>query len=1783
MSLQDQLNVIAESNASLAIDRKRRQKLHSQSLIYNPKTAATQDYDYIFENAQLALQELVNIDNRFQAFVNNLFSDSSVSIDRNVQTPEDVAKLNQVITNFLLLTSAYWHLSPTVHATEWLVRRFQINIHNSETFLLSTINYYQTPIFRQILKIVKLPKLFSPLSSFVKNSDSAISNLTILKLFNDLDFIRLFTEFLSQSIRNNMTYQNQLLFTSCTFINIIAWNKTNNDKRLNELIPICLELSAKLLDVASSDCQIAAHTILLVLSSAIPLQVSIIYAAMETIIANLKDQNASRSALITIIKMFQTVQNDKKVEFLSLKLFTLFDKSFTVEQMVAFIRENKDLHLDKFITIYIRSIARYNQDKLNSMVDILRNVSLEKYELQLIITDMIHLTEITDQKDQLLEIFEFLVKDQRDLILSCLEALNIPPQLFEVKLTTSLFEIHGVFQGSTEYNTEDENQFIKKLTANTNQKEKPNFQEFIDKNAKFINISDTSVLSSSDELFNQWLKLFLDSTSKGHQPGLFLTSFFTTLEARITFLVRVASSPASPSVLKAIALSNILRCFNSIDSDSNIFTLVPCLIPALINSSKNVRTIALKVLKQISKRPFTKRYFLADKLYGNDVQFAKLNPKDAEAWLNLFLDEYMPENSELSKIFVPKKNHSIYIAFWANQALTIPLPHIKIEIMEQLHNSTSSPSTYSSVFEDFLKKYLTERNLWCYKCKNNKTSLMRFEKCIAGLISNKEKNDFIINFAIDCFQSQYEDLANVIANRITEVFTSLKENYRTKLAQCVLDTAVDSNQSFDATLVFQNLPLGPEVFVSLLTQNSISQGESSDTKFLKKRRRRSSSNKSALQIKEVSEKAEIHLRKLTVILETLDKSHITGTEALLESLFVILFDLENLHLDGGLPALYALETLTSCMINAIDSMKEQGIHEISNIRADILVSALRNSSSPQVQNKLLLVIGALATLNSEVILHSIMPIFTFMGAHSIRQDDEFTSQVVQKTVTAVVPALLNRNDEDKGNNMNLLLMSFATALQHIPKHRRVNIFTNLIKALGAMESLGSFMFLVSQQYSSLNAAFKLGEAKNIIEFTKAFLLNFSTTELLNGISDFFNRVKIVIKMARYPESKPEFERLALFSNGVVNYSSTELFSLIKNSFIFMKSLTQENKSDYYDIHGSLKLRVLTILLDDQSEKAIIEDVKSKFGSILEHVLGFINRSDFSYKAKTVSSGSDDDEPSDNETSINEFKNEIKNSLFDLLSNLLQMLPVNDFVHTILPLIRNSDNDDIKYHLGMIVTEIFENQSTDDSVSAAIVIMKILLERIPAEKGSLSVVQCYLNSIASIIKRYGNAIDQSVIKDSLSLATEMIYGGEKEIIISSLAIITNCFKVLRVSAISFYPKVVPTSLKIFHEYVNEKFALKPQLELSILLLFAGMIKSIPNFVMSNLFDIFDVLFFSNEVEISTRLAIGNLIVDNMDSEGIIRILAKIWNAKLINSNEPVSISLFLSTLEATVKKIDKKSAISQSPTFYKLLLSLLEYRSISKFDNNTISRIEASIFEVANTYTLKMNDKIFRPLFFILVRWAFEGEGVKNRNITEVQRLTSFFKFFNRLQENLRGIITTYFNYLLEPVTKLLKQFLTQEKNDVNLRRLVLMSLTSAFKCDKDDYWKSTSRFEIIVSDLVNQLSNIEPTLGKYLVKSIVALAAKNSGVEEHSKIINKLVVEHMKSSCSSTEKLWSIKTMKLIYSKLGENWLTMLPQMVPVIAELLEDENEDVELEVRTGLVKVVEGVLGEPFDRYLN
>lgn len=68
----------------------------------------------------------------------------------------------------------------------------------------------------------------------------------------------------------------------------------------------------------------------------------------------------------------------------------------------------------------------------------------------------------------------------------------------------------------------------------------------------------------------------------------------------------------------------------------------------------------------------------------------------------------------------------------------------------------------------------------------------------------------------------------------------------------------------------------------------------------------------------------------------------------------------------------------------------------SVVQPNIIVESIRATTSAQVQHVALLLISALASITPELVLHSIMPIFTFMSANILRKSDDYSAYIVSQ-------------------------------------------------------------------------------------------------------------------------------------------------------------------------------------------------------------------------------------------------------------------------------------------------------------------------------------------------------------------------------------------------------------------------------------------------------------------------------------------------------------------------------------------------------------------------------------------------------------------------------------------------------------------------------------------------------------------------------------------------------------------------------------------------------------------
>lgn len=126
-SLAAQLARIA-ANSTKSLNIKAQKAAHGQSLIFEPRVAASQSFDTVYTLCHEGFEELCLIDGRFLEFQQDIFSEQSQEEDRTQMTAAQNAELDKRLEACLGLLGGFLRLHPAIKAIEWLIRRFRSDI-----------------------------------------------------------------------------------------------------------------------------------------------------------------------------------------------------------------------------------------------------------------------------------------------------------------------------------------------------------------------------------------------------------------------------------------------------------------------------------------------------------------------------------------------------------------------------------------------------------------------------------------------------------------------------------------------------------------------------------------------------------------------------------------------------------------------------------------------------------------------------------------------------------------------------------------------------------------------------------------------------------------------------------------------------------------------------------------------------------------------------------------------------------------------------------------------------------------------------------------------------------------------------------------------------------------------------------------------------------------------------------------------------------------------------------------------------------------------------------------------------------------------------------------------------------------------------------------------------------------------------------------------------------------------------------------------------------------------
>uniref|UniRef100_A0AAR2KKV6 HEAT repeat-containing protein 1 n=1 Tax=Pygocentrus nattereri TaxID=42514 RepID=A0AAR2KKV6_PYGNA len=279
------------------------------------------------------------------------------------------------------------------------------------------------------------------------------------------------------------------------------------------------------------------------------------------------------------------------------------------------------------------------------------------------------------------------------------------------------------------------------------------------------------------------------------------------------------------------------------------------------------------------------------------------------------------------------------------------------------------------------------------------------------------------------------------------------------------------------------------------------------------------------------EESTVSWPRVTLILELLQhKKKLKRPQMLVPALFnllsryVICLELsaeqENVE--------YTKQLLLSVLLNVCQRLSPQGgpiskdILDEDKFSVELVVQCVRTSSMPQTHHHALLLLGTVAGIFPEKVLHNIMPIFTFMGANIMRLDDTYSFQVISRTVQTVIPALIRvrtgaHSEGQMGAVVTRIVQVFVDALPHVPDHRRLPILKQLLDTLGPAHFLWVLLLLLFKQHTSLSAtgAEKEAALERDLDFWILVCCGFEVHEQLTSF------IKILQFLMTLPRDKEE--------------------------------------------------------------------------------------------------------------------------------------------------------------------------------------------------------------------------------------------------------------------------------------------------------------------------------------------------------------------------------------------------------------------------------------------------------------------------------------------------------------------------------------------------------------------------------------------------------------------------------------------------------------------------------------
>uniref|UniRef100_A0A671P7E6 HEAT repeat-containing protein 1 n=1 Tax=Sinocyclocheilus anshuiensis TaxID=1608454 RepID=A0A671P7E6_9TELE len=922
----------------------------------------------------------------------------------------------------------------------------------------------------------------------------------------------------------------------------------------------------------------------------------------------------------------------------------------------------------------------------------------------------------------------------------------------------------------------------------------------------------------------------------------------------------------------------------------------------------------------------------------------------------------------------------------------------------------------------------------------------------------------------------------------------------------------------------------------------------------------------------VPEENVVSWPRVTLILELLQhKKKLRRAQCLVPALFNLLSrclepaaaEQENLE--------YTKQLILSCLLNVCQKLSPDGgpiskdVLEEDKFNVELVVQCVRMSDMPQTHHHALLLLGALAGIFPEKVLHNIMPIFTFMGSNIMRLDDTYSFQVINKTVQAVIPALIKANEggsaQSEGHMETVgshIVHVFVDALPHVPEHRRLPILSQLMNTLGPSRFLWVLMLLLFKQHVTQTSVSASGAEKEAVverdqDFWTSVCCEFEVKEQLTSI------IRILQYLMTLPQDKEEGKN---FSDVIFNMEANSGKDLRHFKFLSVSFMAQLLASDRF---------VGKVADCEDLTESTLQTLH-----LLEEVLRYIHA-----VARCVEDNAD--------KPTAKFWRALLSKSYDILDKVNALLPMDSFIMVMRGLMGNQLASVRRKAMELLNNKL---QQRTQWITVLLDLIGVLLNIVGRSHGQVMAQeeeelainrQTALYSLKLLCRNFGSGHQEPfvpVLKKAVELVADK--DEEKNVMGSALLCVAEVTSTLKALAIpqlhSLMPAVLDT-LKERKDLLNNEIYL-----LSAVTALQRVSETLPHFISPYLEDTISQVSITKRLtscpQLSVRLSsLSTTLATKVPPRVLIPTITKCHCTMVdVQQNRLGPLMIILKEHIIHMEKDQLNNHQSELTSFF---LSALDFRAQHcQGDLNKIGEIEGYVIDCLLVMVMKLSEVTFRPLFFkrhLLVR--------SDKPLNHINRgvIYDFSAISITIILKLLLLLIVAFGLMLHAM--LSSSFCLCSAWPLNCCLQLYYSDMHPVSFPTNCLLKTYRTFMLSNGITPRKLENMlggdeiyKTHITKHLVPCIAQFAVA-LGDDSQWKVLNYQIL--LKTRHSSPKVRFSALVMLLeLASKLRENYMVLLPETIPFLAELMEDECEEVEQQVQK-VIHEMETILGEPLQSY--